>query len=134
MGGRVSFDAIEGVASADRQVADIDGLLLRYLLARLESRSVFGAGYYGWPMFKGFTALWLSVAVSGWLARYVAGRAGRSQVTLDDVENALGIVDRAATRLPALGSLAERNRVVYLTADDGVARLIHRYAHAVDKT
>ncbi len=124
----VTFDAVETVVAAPELNADVQDMLLRYLLARLSSRSVFGEGYYGWPVFHGLTALWLSVAVVGWLTRYQAALQGRASVSLDDMGAAIGIVDRAATRLPALGTTAELARVRYLSNDDGVARLLWQYA------
>ncbi len=135
-----TFDAVEAVESPaePRTVepslvggvaqADEDDMLTRYLAARLSSRSVFGEGYYGCGVFPGLTSLWLSVAVAGWLARYHAALDSRGSVSPDDLANALGIVDRAATRLPALGTAAERARRVYLSNNDGVARLLWHYA------
>ncbi len=119
-----SFEAIENVMPAPENAQAIDDLLRRYLVARLEGRSVFGGGFYGWPVFRGLAACWLSVAAAGWLARYAAAASGRSVLNFEDIACALGVVDRAATRLPALGTLAERTRVGYLLEDDGVARLI----------
>ena len=44
------------------------------------------------------------------------------------VARALAIVDRAATGLPAWGTMAERARVTFLFADDGIARLANEYS------
>jgi len=120
-----TFDRVERVRpipAAD--AAGVDALLSRYLRIRFFSRSVFGLGYYGWRLVPGLTALWLSVAVTGWLARLHAAGADRDVLSVADVAAALGVVDRAATRLPVLGSFAERARVVYLIREDGVARLL----------
>ncbi len=125
--GETTFAAVEEVAAAKERVAEIDNLLGRYLTARIVGRSVCGDGYYGWPMFLGFTGLWLSVAAAGWIARYLTAVESRSVLTFQDVGRALGLVDRAVGRLPALGSVAERARTAYLLRDDGVARLLHRY-------
>ena len=92
------------------------------------SQSVFGSGYYGWSVFAGLAALWLSVAAAGWLAQYQVACDGRTSLTVQDVIHALGVVDRAATRAPSLGTVAERVRVSYLLRDDGVARLLAAYA------
>ncbi len=119
-----TFDEVEAVCPASADHERIEDLLRRYLLARLQGRSVFGRGYYGWPMFVGITALWLSVAVVGWLARYRAAGERRARLTFEDVGRVLGVVDRAASRLPALGTVAERARVRYLLQNDGVARLV----------
>jgi hypothetical protein len=124
----VTFEAVESVGPAVERRDEIGDLLGRYLTARLEGRSVFGDGYYGWPVCSGLTALWLSVATAGFLARYVAATAERTSLGFEDVARALGMVDRAATRLPSLGTTAERARAMFLAGDDGVARLLHEYA------
>ena len=124
----VTFEAAETVGIASEHCGGVDPLLGRYLAARLGGRSVFGDGYYGWSVFSGLSALWLSVAVAGWLARCRAAADGRTSLCFDDVAHAIGIVDRAATRLPSLGTRTERARVLYLSNDDGVARLLHAYA------
>lgn len=122
--GTATFESVEAVGPATEASDMVGGLIGRYLQARLRGRSVFGAGYYDWPVFSGVTALLLSVAVIGWLARYSAAVAGRETVSPADVQTAVGVVDRAASRLPALGTAAERARCAYLVHNDGVARLL----------
>ena len=73
------------------------------------------------------TALWLSISATGWLARYLAAAGCGEAITFDNVAGAIGIVDRAATRLPALGSSAERARLAYLTEDNGIFKLLQIY-------
>ncbi len=126
--GEASFEAVEAVVAPSDRAADIEGLLLRYVAARFKTRTVFGEGYYGWPVFAGLAALWLAIAAAGWLARHAATVDGRNVVTFGDVATAIGLVDRAATRVPALGTMTERARLSYLLGDDGVARLINRYS------
>ncbi|MFQ5494871.1 MAG: hypothetical protein ACE5EX_05780, partial [Phycisphaerae bacterium] len=126
--GSAIFEQIDAVGPAREDRDAIESLMLRYLTARLEGRSVFGPGYYGWAMLDGLAALWMSVAVAGWLARLAAGQAQHERVTLDDVGVALRVVDRAATRLPALGSVSEKLRLRYLVREDGIARLLSDYA------
>jgi hypothetical protein len=104
-----------------------DDLLRRYFAARLGGGSVFGSGYYGWSVVNGLRALVLSVVAVGWLARYVACGAKRTALSFEDVAYALGVVDRAATRVPALGTMTERARVSYLFRDDGAAGLLEAY-------
>jgi hypothetical protein len=131
--GTTSFERVETVGPAVNDFGRVNELLSRYIVARLESRSVFGDGYFGWPVFRGLGALWLTVAAVGWLARCSAATAARDSVTFDDFAQMLGVVDRAATRLPALGTVAERTRVAYLLADDGLARLLAAYALVPDE-
>jgi hypothetical protein len=73
------------------------------------------------------------VAAAGWLARLAAAGSGRSTLSFEDAALAIAVVDRAATRLPALGTLAERTRVGYLLEDDGVARLLSAYPLVVER-
>lgn len=122
--GEARFAAVEAVDANPDDYSRVEDLLWRYLIARLEGRSVFGAGYYGWSVVNGLAALWLSVASAGWIARYIAATEGRAMFGFDDVGLALGIVDRAATRLPALGAVSERARIVYVIRDDGLARIL----------
>jgi Fe-S-cluster containining protein len=124
---RATFDRVEAVGPAAGDVHDVHNLLHRYVQARLSARSAFGRGYYGWSILDGLTALWLSLAVTGWLARCHAASNGRDELTFDDVARGVGTMDRGATRLPALGALAERARAAYLRRDDGLARLLARY-------
>lgn len=120
-----TFAAVEAVRPANNDREKVEDLLRRYVAARLQGQSVFGEGYYGWPTFAGLNALWLSVAAVGWLARHEAACHGRTELTFDDAARAVGVVDRAATRLPSLGTRGERARVAYLCEDEGVARLLH---------
>ncbi|HNQ24965.1 MAG TPA: YkgJ family cysteine cluster protein [Phycisphaerae bacterium] len=121
------FEQIEAVAPCPEEAATVENLVERYLLARLEGHTVCGAGYYGWPVLAGLNALWLSVVAVAWLGRYHAAAAGRDTLSVIDMSAGLGWVDRAATRLPSLGTLAERLRVQYLMRDDGIARLLGAY-------
>jgi hypothetical protein len=143
--GSATFEDIERIRPASRHDAatfahgavahgEIEELLTRYVLARLMGRTVFGEGYYGWSVVQGLGALCLSVAAVGWIARYRAAASGRDSLTFEDVACAIGIVDRAATRVPILGRWSERARVSYLMNDDGLARLFARYAVAEVKT
>lgn len=122
-----TFEQIGRVERARDDAARIDDLLRRYLVARLEGDSVFGAGYYGWSILDGAAALCLSIACAGWLARYIAAGDKSEFIRFSDAAAALGIVDRAATRLPALGTWTERNRIRYLVEDDGLTKLAWAY-------
>lgn len=124
----ISFDEVPRVAPASDDRDAVGELLLRYVRGRLAGRSVFGAGYYGWPIFLGMTALWLSLAVVGWLARLHAASADRRALALDDVRRALIAVDRGITRLPSLGASSERLRTRYLLREDGPCRLLRAFA------
>ncbi len=123
-----TFDTVEACGGCPSDCDEVEEMLLRYLLARIESDSVFGSGYYGWPIFAGLGALWLALAVTGYLARCSAVGDQRTILSSQDVVTALGMVDAAATRLPALGTTAERIRIAYLLQHDGIARLLFAYS------
>ena len=126
--GEATFDEVEAMGGVESDRDPVADLMLRYLTARIEGRSICGAGYYGWSVVGGLSALCLAMASIGWLARLSAVMNKRERFTLEDVAGALRIVDRAATRLPALGSVAERARVAYLLRDDGIVRLVDHYS------
>jgi len=106
---------------------ECESLLTRYLQARIIGRTAFGRGYYGWPILEGLQALLLSIATIGWLTRRVALLNGRTAYRFEDVVAAVGLVDRTAGRAPELGAHSARMRLRFLTADDGLLRLLTAY-------
>jgi hypothetical protein len=79
-------------------------------------------------VFDGYAALWLSVGAIGWLARCSAAGRGVGVIDFEDAERAVAIVDRAATRVPSLGTTAERLRTTWLRRDEGIPALLDAYA------
>jgi lysine-N-methylase len=123
----VTFDDVEQVQQASQDVDEIEGLLLRYVRARLTGDSVFGAGYYGWPVTSGLGALSMGVVAIGWVARYIAVHEGRKVLTFSDVSGAVRVIDRGVTRVRALGTVAERGRIAFLMQEEGLAGLVQTY-------
>jgi len=126
--GEVTFEQVDVVQPVMGD--DVEGtadLITRYTRQRLQSESVAGAGYYDWPLFDGLAAMWLSVVVIAWHARRAAALNGRDRLTLDDIGEATRLVDRAAGRVPALGTASERLRTRYLTQDGGLQHLLTAY-------
>jgi deoxyribose-phosphate aldolase len=103
----ISFGDVENHESSGACADDIENLVIRYAIARLQGRTCFGDGFYGWPATAGLGALWLIPAAAGWLARLRALSGNRREVHFEDFAAALGVLDRAATRLPAPGTWAE---------------------------
>jgi len=126
--GEVSFRRVQAIGPhPDVSDQGGDALLTRYLRARIVGRTAFGAGYFGWPALDGLRALLVAVAVTGWLARYVAGENGRATLTHEDLVTAIGIVDRNAARSPELGVRSSGLRLQYLARDRGIRRLLCAY-------
>lgn len=128
-GGRpTTFEQVDAVLPADGPGAEpIAELITRYVRHRLQTGTVGGAGYYGWPLFDGLQALWLSVVVISWAARLGASEANLDQVRFDDIVTATGYVDRAVGRVPVIGTTSERLRTRYLTSGGGMQRLFNSY-------
>lgn len=123
----ITFDDVELRENPGPNATDIEDLVIRYAIARLQGRTCFGEGFYGWPATTGLGALWLIPAAAGWLARLRGLSENRRYVRFDDFAAALGALDRAATRLPAPGTWAERIRIGYLMKADGIARLLRAF-------
>ena len=63
-----------------------------------------------------------------WWARYFAAIRRAEAFGLEDLVRALGVVDAGAGRIPILGSRAERLRLRFLQANQGIASLVERYS------
>ena len=123
----VRFANVETAAPATEDAAPIAALLTRYVRTRLQSHTWFGTGYHGWPLFDGLRGLWASIAVTAWVARWLAAGDDRPVLRFEDVVRAIGIVDLATLQLPASRRVTTRLRVQYLAGDDGLLRLIEAY-------
>jgi lysine-N-methylase len=123
----LSFEDVERVKPASGVSADCEALMMRYLRASILTRQAFGKAYYGWSILDGLNALLLACPTIGWLTRYVAAATGRDAFELPDLKRGLGVVDRAAGRMPELGSHPARLRTRYLADDRGIDRLIKAY-------
>lgn len=127
-GGRTTFEQVEAVSvTAVAGDGACQGLLTRYLAARLEGRTAYGPGYYGWAVLEGVRSLALAFAVIGWLARYSAAAAGRPAATFEDVAAAVSAVDRNAGRAKELGASSAALRLRYLSEDRGIERLLSQF-------
>ena len=129
----VTFESVEKVQRARIDIARIDELLLRYVRARFAGQTIFGEGYYCWPVTSGLGALALSIVAVGWVARYVCAGEGRCELTYADVSRALRAVDRGVTRIRALGTIAERGRVAFLMENEGLFSLMASYWMVEDR-
>lgn len=114
------------------QTNDVADLLTRYLQARITNHDGFGPAYYGWSILAGLNATLLAIAVAGWFARRSAAAAGRTTLAPEDAQRGVAIVDRTAGRSPELGARSAKLRLSYLSQDDGLLRLIRRFAFVGD--
>ncbi len=103
---------------------EISDLVTRWLRSTIRGGRAWGSAYYGWTIAEGVQGLALNVACLGWLARAHAAGEGRDVVAPDSVGEALGRIDRSSGRAAWLGTAAERLRLRYLAADDGLRRLV----------
>jgi len=103
---------------------DADELLTRYIRARLVGRTAIGAGYYGLSFIDGMRALLLAICSAGWLASYAAFQGGKEVRDAEAFMRAVAVVDRNAGRSPELGARTAILRGRYLSADQGIIRLI----------
>jgi len=122
------FETVERVATAaPSEEGSIAALWIRYLRMRISSGSAWGPGHGGHDFAMGLQATILSLAVAGWIARWIAAWKDRSSCTFEDWTAAIGRVDRTATRSPAMRGTAARLRLRYLAGDSGIERLLCRY-------
>jgi hypothetical protein len=121
------FSDVASVGPAREEADAITSMAIRFVRMRLLSRHQFGRPYYGWPVLDGLRALWASVAVLGWLARYFAAGRGDDRCLTRDVVAGLAYVDGALGRAPSLGTRVERWRIECLSSDNGIARLLRQW-------
>jgi len=126
--GDVTFEKVEEVAAGSPSDENaIAALLVRYLRVRVAGGAAWGPGHGGHPFAIGLQATLLSLAVTGWVARWHAALGGRSTCSVEDWAAALGRVDRTATRSPVLRGTAAGLRLRYLSGESGIERLLGRY-------
>jgi lysine-N-methylase len=123
----VRFTDIDQVPPAHDEGGAIAELLTRYVRMRLQSRTFFGRGFYGWPLLDGLRALWASIVLTAWIARWLAAGEQHSMLTYDHVVRAIGVVDASSPQLPAQRRTTFRLRLAYLAGSDGMLRLLEAY-------
>jgi lysine-N-methylase len=98
-------------------------IFVRWIRAALHGDRAWGAGLHGWPVFEGLGMTALNVLCAGWLARAHAAGSGRDQVTLEDAQQAIGRIDRNASRAVWLGSTGEFLRLAWFCRGDHLRRI-----------
>lgn len=106
---RARFRDIE--RSHGGRATDIDELLTRYVQVKLEGHHYCGAAFYDYSLTDGFRTLALMIAAIHWVARSRARRAGRTTVTLRDVQASLTTLDHNSGYSPVLGMRSSLSRI-----------------------
>ncbi len=114
----------EGIPAA----AAVDGLLSRWLAARLLGERAWSSGYYGMSAIDGLCALVVDLLSALWLARLHSAalsesRSASGTITLEGVQWGIGIVERTAGRVPWLATTAESLRLRGLARHGGLLAL-----------
>ncbi len=98
-------------------------IFVRWVRATLQGERAWGAGLHGWPVTEGLGMTALNMVCAAWLARAHAAGSGRTRVHRADAEQAIGRVDRTASRAVWLGSTGEYLRLAWLCRGDHLRRL-----------
>ncbi|RIK65816.1 MAG: hypothetical protein DCC65_11845 [Planctomycetota bacterium] len=122
--GAPMLEAVPEVALDEEAREAAEELVTRYVRMRILSGTAFGAGYYGWAVLNGVTALLAAVCTADWIARYLAAGAGRGHCGIDEYRRAVGIVDRTAGRARELGTGTAALRMRYLGQSGGIRSLL----------
>jgi lysine-N-methylase len=104
-------------------------LLTRYFRVKIQGLHFFGAAYYDVPFVEGFQSLALVVPAVLWIARWIAATAGRHELVLDDLQQAIAIADHHHGYSPLWGQYGFRSRVRTLANLGDIERLIAWYSH-----
>jgi lysine-N-methylase len=110
------------------RLTEIDDLLTRYWLVKLEGLHFCGAAFYGMSVVDGIRSLALMTAAIHWAARYRARRRGATEVSLIDVQAALATLDHNFGYSPVLGLRSSRNRIVQLAKLEQISVLLDWYS------
>jgi lysine-N-methylase len=123
----VPFEAIENMP---RQLpAGAEEIFTRYFRVKVQGLHFCGRAYYDFPLVAGFQSLALMYPVVIWLARWLAVGAGRGQITLEEISQALAIADHHHGYSPALGNRTARGRIRQLGQLDDISKHCRWYGY-----
>jgi lysine-N-methylase len=106
---------------------DAATILERYYRIKLSGIQFFGSPFYDAPLIEGFYSLVLTFPTIVWIARWLAAGTGRTTLTIDDVVNALTVVDHQWGFSAVFGFGYARRRVRLLASQGMIEPLITRY-------
>ncbi len=104
-----------------------DEILTRYLRVKIQGLHFCGRASYDAPLIEGFHALALTIPATLWISRWLAASDDRTLLTVDDVAEALALVDHQHGFSNAFGSFGFRGRVRTLARLGDIPRLIAKY-------
>jgi lysine-N-methylase len=108
--------------------AESEELWTRYFRVKVQGLHFCGPAYYGVPLVEGFQSLALVLPATLWIARWLATSQNRTQLTHEDVSQALTISDHHHGYSPIFGSFGFRKRVRMLAQMGEIPKLIRWYA------
>ena len=108
--------------------AECEELWTRYFRVKVQGLHFCGPAHYGVPLVEGFQSLALIFPATMWIARWLAASQNRTQLTTEDVSQALAISDHHHGYSPIFGSFGFRRRVRTLAQMSEIPRLIRWYS------
>ena len=108
--------------------AECEELWTRYFRVKVQGLHFCGPAYYGVPLVEGFQSLALIFPATMWIARWLAASQNRTQLTAEDVSQALTISDHHHGYSPIFGSFGFRRRVRTLAQMSEIPRLLRWYS------
>lgn len=102
-------------------------LFSRYFRVKIQGLHFLGAAYYDIPFVEGFYHLVLMYPSILWIARWIAAGEGRSELTAEDVDEAMTIADHHHGYSPVFGMPHFRSRVKTLSRSGDLKKLISWY-------
>ncbi len=123
----VPFAALDG--SFGGLTAEMETLLTRYLRVKVQGLHLCGRAAYGESLIDGMRTMVLVVSVTLWIAKWVAASRGRTAWTLDDLIEAITIVDHNHAYSPAFGTHSSLARVRMLQQLGDLERLLAWSSH-----
>ncbi|RLS51893.1 MAG: YkgJ family cysteine cluster protein [Planctomycetota bacterium] len=104
---------------------EMEALLTRYLRVKVQGLHLCGRAAYGESLFDGIRSLLLVISVVLYVTKWIASSGGRIQWTLDDLVEAMTIVDHNHAYSPALGTSSSLGRVRLLNTTGDLPRLLN---------
>ncbi len=107
---------------------ECEELWTRYFRVKVQGLHFCGPAFYGVPLVEGFQSLALIFPATLWIARWLAASQSRTQLTHEDVSQALTISDHHHGYSPIFGSFGFRKRVRTLAQMSEIPKLIRWYS------